>query len=124
MAVAPEPPSTTKLGRIDLLRQPLVKAPSARLATFTYEILDLLEAGEPNLPGFYRDFRPTGSCAVIYPHCGEVCTESLAASYYQLLARLDGTVPAKSIAPDCGLDREETLEFLQFAIAEGIVILA
>jgi hypothetical protein len=124
MAVPPVIPSVKTLERIDPLRKPLVKASSARLTTFTYEILDLLEAGEPSLPEFYGAFRPTGSFAVIYPHSGEVCTESLAEPYYHLLQRLNGTTPARAIAADCGLDVEEAREFLHFAIAEGIVALA
>lgn len=124
MAVPPETPSAKTLSRIDLLHHPLVKATSARLATFTYEILELLEAGEPSLPEFYGAFRPSGSHAVIYPHDGEVCTESLATPYYSLLERLNGAALTATILPECGLDADEAREFLQFAIEEGIVTLA
>jgi hypothetical protein len=38
-----------------------------------------------------------------------------------LLERLDGTTPAHSIASDLAIPLDEAREFLEFAVAEGIV---
>jgi hypothetical protein len=105
----------------NLLEIPLAVTASARLARFSYEILDLLETGEPNLPELCSALEPTGSWAVIYPKDGEVFTESLAEPYFNLLERLDGTVPASLVAAELALSLGESVEFLEFALAEGIV---
>jgi hypothetical protein len=65
-----------------------------------------------------------GSFAAIYPRGGEVATESLAEPYYRLLERLDGVTPADRIAADLAIPPDEAREFLEFAVAEGIVIIA
>lgn len=104
-----------------LLNLPLFTADSARLARFSYEILDLLEAGEPDLPELFLTLEPTGSTAVIYPKGGDIFTESLAESYYNLLKRLDRTAPVSLVAAELKLPDEEVIEFLEFALEEGIV---
>jgi len=122
MAVPPRLPSRRDLARIDVLRRPLSVAGSTRLAEFSYEILDLLESGEPDPPHIQGTLRPDGSFAAIYPHGGEVATESIAEPYYRLLERLDGATPAGVIAAQIGIPPEEAREFLAFAAAEGIVV--
>ncbi len=123
MSVAPVLPTGRELARADLLRGPITLSPSTRLVVFNYEILDLMEAGEPNLWQIFETLRPVGSFAVIYPRGGEVATESLAESYYRLLERLDGAVPAEGAAADLDISPAEAREFLKFAAAEGIVSL-
>jgi hypothetical protein len=122
MAVPPKLPGRRQRERIDLLRQPLLCAPSAHLATFTYEIGDVLDAGEPDLPRLHATMRPVGSHAVIYPCGGEVRTESLAEPWYRLLQRLDGRTPAAEIASSLGIADGEAREFLAVALTEGIVV--
>jgi hypothetical protein len=124
LAVPPKLPSRRELARIDFLRCPLAVSASTRLVVFSYEILELLEAGEPNLPNLCGRLRASGSFAVLYPHAGEVATESLAEPYYRLLEGLDGATPARTIARDLGIPFDEAREFLAFAAAEGIVCLA
>jgi radical SAM superfamily enzyme YgiQ (UPF0313 family) len=123
MSVAPVLPSGRKPARTDLLRRPLTVPPSTRLAVFNYEILDLLDSGEPDLWRIFEALRPVGSFAVIYPRGGEVVTESLAEPYYRLLERLNGGGPAGPIAAELAIPPDEALEFLEFAAAEGIVTL-
>ncbi len=123
MAVPPQLPTDVELSATNLLQSPLVKAESARLAIFSYEILELLEAGEPNLNEFASYFQPCGSYAAIYPIAGRVATESLAEPYYRLMERLDGVTPAGRIAAELKIPTDEALEFLGFAAAEGIVVL-
>lgn len=123
MSKAPVLPSERKIARIDLLRHPLTVTASTRLAVFNYEILELLDAGEPNLWQIFETLRPVGSFAVIYPRFGEVATESLAEPYYRLLESLDGTVTAGRLAAGLAINPGEALEFLKFAVAEGIVTL-
>jgi hypothetical protein len=124
LAVPPKVLSRRELARIDLLSQPLVIAASTRLAVFSYEILELLDVGEPDLQYLCSSLQPTGSFAAIYPRSGEVATESLAEPYFHLLKRLDGTLTARRIAKELALPLEDAREFLAFAVAEGIVCLA
>jgi radical SAM superfamily enzyme YgiQ (UPF0313 family) len=121
LAVPPRLLSRRELSRIDFLGRPLIVAASTRLAVFSYEILDLLDAGEPDLPYLCGRLRASGSFAAIYPHSGEIATESLAEPYFRLLERLDGTTPAHSIAASLVIPLDEVREFLEFAVAEGIV---
>ncbi|MHC1699135.1 MAG: radical SAM protein [Geobacteraceae bacterium] len=124
LAVPPKSLSRRELTRFDLLRQPLILAASTRLAAFSYEILDLLDAGEPDLPYICGRLQASGSYAAIYPHSGEVATESLAEPYFRLLKRLDGASSARAIAADLAIPPDEAREFLTFALAEGIICLA
>ena len=122
LLAAPPPPLSEKaLKRIDLLARPLALASSATLARFSYEILDILEAGDIELPAFASCFKPAESWAVIYPAEGEVRTESLSKPYFDLLQALDGKRAAKAICPDISLPGAEAYPFLEFAAAEGIV---
>ncbi|MBP1752410.1 MAG: Radical domain protein [Geobacteraceae bacterium] len=123
LSVAPDLPSEQDLSRIDLLRCPFTVPASTRLAVFNYEILDLLDAGEPNLREIVETLERVGSFAAIYPRGGEVATESLAEPYYRLLERLDGVTPAERIAGDLALPRTEARAFLEFAAEEGIIAL-
>lgn len=122
LAAPPELPTDRELERTDLLSRPLAVAPSTRLAAFNYEIFDLLEAGDIDLIEFTDCFSPTGSCAAIYPRGGDVYTESLDPRFFSLLQRLDGLSPAAPLLPELDLDPEEAASFLEFAAAEGIVM--
>jgi radical SAM superfamily enzyme YgiQ (UPF0313 family) len=121
MAVPPLPPDDEQLLQLDLLSLPLQRAASLTLLPFHYEILDILESGEPDLVWIAKQLKKTGSWAAIYPAHGEVCTESLIRPYYRLLEELDGTQKAGQIAARLKISAEDALEFLQFAMAEGMV---
>ena len=41
---------------------------------------------------------------------------------FLLLERLDGRTLLRVIAEELGMEREEALSFLEFAVAEGIVV--
>ena len=120
LAPQPELPTDRDLERSDLLAERFALAPGARLARFSYEIFDILEAGEIDLREFTACFSPSSSCAVIYPRAGEVFTESLVEPYFRLLERLDGTTPAGEIAASLAIPAAEAASFLDFAAAEGI----
>ena len=124
LAAPPMPPSERELRKVDLLARPLALAPSASLAPFNYEILDILEAGDLELPAFASCFKQAASYAVIYPAEGEVRTESLSEPYFQLLQALDGKRAAKALCKDLSLPVSEARPFLEFAVAEGIAVLA
>ena len=121
LAAPPVPPAGQALKKLDLLRRPLSLAPSATLARFNYEILDILEAGDLELAGFAACFRPARSFAVIYPAQGQVCTESLSHAYFELLSNLDGKSPARALCTRLRLSGDEALAFLEFAVSEGIL---
>lgn len=122
--LAPPPPLPTdrELAGRDLLGTAFSLAPTARLAHFSYEIVDILEAGEVDLASFRDCFTPSGSWAVIYPRAGDVYTEPLLESYAKFLQGLDGADRAGAAASRAGLGRDEAREFLDFAAAEGIVV--
>jgi radical SAM superfamily enzyme YgiQ (UPF0313 family) len=113
----PEVISSTK----SFLDLQLRLAPTARLATFHYEILEILEAGVADVRGFCDSLQQTGSRAVIYPTTEGVCTESVSEEYFRLLEQLDGSNPALHTVTRLGIPTEEALVFLEFAMQEGIV---
>lgn len=121
MATPPELPAEKKLARMDPAKLPLKLAGSARLATFSHEIMDVLEAGTADLGELAAACSPTGSTAVIYPKNGQVLTESLFTAYFQLLERLDGKRNAGEIAKKLGIPAADTASFLEFALLEGII---
>ncbi len=123
MAVPPELPTDRELGQLPLLEVPWQVSSATQLASFNYEIFDLLEAGEPDLPAFADCFSPSGSWAAIYPRGDEVFTESIAEPYFNLLRQLDGSAPAGRIADTLEIPTAEAASFLEFAAAEGIVSL-
>jgi hypothetical protein len=118
----PELPTERELAQMDLAGTRFARAQSGRLARFHYEITDILETGEVDLREFVRCFRKSGSYAAIYPRADEVMTESLAEPFYRLLERLDGRTPLGCLVTELGMDREEALSFMEFAVAEGIVV--
>lgn len=124
LATPPTPPTPRELKKIDLLRHPLWLAPSATLAKFNYEILDILEAGDMELPAFASCFKSADSFAIIYPAQGEVCTESVSEPYFQLLLALDGKRPALALCQELSLSKAEALSFLEFAISEAIITIS
>jgi hypothetical protein len=106
-----------------LLEQTCRLAPSTRLAGFHYEIYDLLEAGEPDIRAFADYFKPSGSWVAIYPHSGEIRTESFAKPFFQLLEQLNSHTPTGQIAAGLHIPADEARSFLEFAIEEGIILL-
>ncbi|WP_306534454.1 B12-binding domain-containing radical SAM protein [Geobacter sp.] len=122
LAPAPELPTDRSLAGMTILDQPLRLAPSVRLARFSYEITDLLEVGDVDLREICSCFSPGRSWAVIYPRGNDIFTESLIEPYFLLLEGLDGREAAGVAASRLGLPRDEVAEFLEFAAAEGIVI--
>lgn len=121
MAVPPIPPDDHQLLQLDLMAMQLKRADSLTLLPFHYEILDILDSGEPDLAWISKQLPKTGSWAAIYPAHGEVCTESLIKPYYRLLEELDGTRTAGAIAKQLRIPVADALEFLQFAMAEGLI---
>jgi len=99
-------------------------AVSAGLATFNYEILELLEAGHADLKALAASLSPDGSYAVIYPKGGEIRTESIDLPYYRLLEKLDARKTAGEITAELGIPAEDAASFLEFALLEGIVVAA
>ncbi len=98
-------------------------ADSARLAHFHYEIQDILDSGEPNISSLYQKLQPAGSHAVIYPNNGYVCTESLDPAFYAVLEQFDGKTTTEKLLHKLGLTLDDTLEFIVFAMEEGIIVL-
>lgn len=122
MAVPPQPPDDAELQRLDLMSLPLQRSSSLTLLPFHYEIVDVLESGEPDLAWMTKHLKPAGSWAAIYPAHGEVCTESLIKPYYRLLEGLDGNQPSGQVAAKLKIPADDASEFLQFALAEGMVV--
>jgi len=122
LSSVPDLPDEDTLEKLPLLDLPARLAPSARLARFSYEILDILDSGEPDIRSFSRQHRQTGSWAVIYPGSDGIATESLIKPYYRLLELQDGITPCGKLAARMNIPADEALSFLQFAAAEGILL--
>jgi hypothetical protein len=104
-----------------LLQTELRRSETTRMATFSYEILDILETGAADVRVISDILRQTCSWALIYPTAEGVFTESVSELYFRLLEQLDGATPAGSVAERLGIPADEAREFLEFALAEGIV---
>lgn len=123
LQIPPPPlPTERELQQMHLLDNPWQLAPSTRLAAFQYEILDILEAGAPEVRAFAEHFSASGSWAIIYPGSDGICTESIDESYFRLLEQLDGRTPSGRIAARLGTPVDEAMEFLRFAAGEGIIV--
>lgn len=108
--------------RMALPELPARLAPAARLVRLNYEILDILQAGEPDVRSFSRQAARCGSWVLLYPAADGVRTESLIEPYFRLLQRLDGRTPCGAIAASLGIPAPEALSFLRFAAAEGVAL--
>ncbi len=117
----PIPPAKQELRKLKIMEAAWRLAPSARLAAFHFEILDILEAGAPDLRAFVDHFAASGSWAIIYPGAEGVCTESVDESYFRLLEKLDDRTPVGQIAAQLGIAAAEASAFLKFAATEGII---
>ncbi|PLX92134.1 MAG: B12-binding domain-containing radical SAM protein [Desulfuromonas sp.] len=105
----------------DCWDRPLHLAPAVHLVSFAYEILDLLEMGEPDLEQIFRLFRPVGSTALFLRRNGEVICESLEEEMRRLLLGCDGKRSPKEIF--AGAVREDVgREIVAFAVDEGILV--
>lgn len=119
---APDLPDERTVETLPLLDLPARLAPSTRLAQFHYEILDILEAGEPDIRTFSDQFRQSGSWAVIYPGRDGIASESLIKPYFRLLELQDSLTPCGTLSARLKIPADEALSFLQFAAAEGILL--
>lgn len=124
MAVPPVPPGDDELLQLDPLKLSLLRASSLTLLPFHFEIVDVLESGEPDLAWMTKHLKQSGSWAAIYPAHGEVCTESLIKPYYRLLEALDGKQSSGQVADRLRIPADDALELLQFALAEGMVVVS
>jgi hypothetical protein len=116
------PPAATPPDSGTPMNTPFCLAPGVRLATFHYDILELLDAGEPDLRLLARRLHPCGSHAVIYACCGEIRTESLPEPCYRFLKRLDGEALPRVIAADLAVSADDADRLLRFALAEGVIL--
>jgi radical SAM superfamily enzyme YgiQ (UPF0313 family) len=120
LAAVPEPLDETCL--LQVLEHPGRLADSTRLVTFKNEILDILEACEPDLRKLNNLVAKTGSWAVIYPSPDGIRTESLIEPYFRLLENLNGKTNCGKIAERLDIPEDEAIDFLEFAILEGIIV--
>ena len=122
------PPPRLPEGRILKGRRMLdVRAqlsPSTKLARFHYDIIEILEAGEPDLRNFTKQHVPRPSWAAIYPTTQGVFTESLAEAHYRFLVQMDGVTPCSTISARLHIPTEEAREFVEFALNEGMITLS
>ncbi|MBT1073326.1 B12-binding domain-containing radical SAM protein [Pelotalea chapellei] len=123
-ASLPSPLNEQELQQLQVLDLTCQLASSTRMASFNYEILDILEAGEPIIRTFIEHHQKHGSHAVIYPTHDGIATESLIEPYYRLLEHLDPKTPCRQIAAQLNIPKDEAASFLEFALAEGIIIKA
>ena len=115
----PAPPE--KLAGRDLWTTHWRVASTVRLVRFAYEVVDLLEMGEPDLEQFSELFRPVGSVALFARRGREVLCESLQEDFLKLLEGSNGTRTPKEIFAG-SLSRAQGEEIVSFAVAEGLLV--
>jgi hypothetical protein len=96
-------------------------ASTVRLVRFAYEVIDLLEMGEPDLEQFTELFRPVGSVALFARRGTEVFCESLQEDFLKLLEGSDGSRSPREIFAG-SLSRAQGEEIVSFAVAEGLLV--
>lgn len=96
-------------------------ASTVRLVRFAYEVVDLLEMGEPDIEQFTELFRPVGSVALFARRGGEVLCESLQEDFLKLLEGSNGTRSPREIFAG-SLSRAQGEEIVSFAVAEGLLV--
>jgi len=121
LGVETEPaPAETLRGR-DLWTTRWRMASTFRLVRFAYEVIDLLEMGEPDLEQFTELFRPVGSVALFVRRGAEVVCESLQEDFLKLLEGSDGSRSPQEIFAG-SLSRAQGEEIVSFAVAEGLLV--
>jgi len=115
-------PAKPPRGRKGILATPLRRSDSLQMASFNYEILEIVEAGAPDIRWMSEHLKPQRSFAAIYPNGNSVCTESFDEAYYRLLESLDGRRDAGELAIKAGINVKDATEFLLFAVNEGLVV--
>lgn len=95
-------------------------APSARIAGFTYDIDELLQYGEPNIPRMFKQLSQSGSQAVMYRSGRFIHTESLDTPYIHLLKQISISGKLSDLSAS-KLTRDQITDFIQFALREGII---
>ena len=106
-----------------LLEKSLSLSPSVRLASFSYDIQEILDFGAPDVRRLADCLKPCGSHAVIYSSSRGVHSESLTASQYRLLELMDGRTVVSAIIASLGITAGDAVNFLELAVAEGIILL-
>ncbi|MDD2366836.1 MAG: B12-binding domain-containing radical SAM protein [Desulfuromonadaceae bacterium] len=96
-------------------------APSVHIINFSYDIEELLDFGEPQIPRMFDQLQQSGSQAFMYLNNGRLCSESIDAPYLTLLENIrdKGYIPPP---PEASLEKSEILEFISFALQEGILL--
>jgi radical SAM superfamily enzyme YgiQ (UPF0313 family) len=107
--------------RDNLWNAPWQVAPSLRMVSFAYEVLDVLEEGEVDLEQFASMLRPVGSTVLFLRRGDWVQTESLAEDFVKLLRGCDGRRTPEEIFAG-SISRKEGEEIVDFAIAEGLLL--
>ncbi len=121
--LAPQPKENHHIPKSDkrLLEQVPALPPSTQLIRLNYEILEILEAGEPDLKYFSTHFSKSGSWVVIYSGTDGIRTESIDEEYFNLLGFIDGRTPCSQLANRAGLTECDAAEFIRFAAEEKII---
>jgi len=104
-----------------MLSAKLRRTAGAHLAAFHYEILEVLDTGAADVREISGTLQQSGSWGVIYPTAEGVFTESVDDAYFRLLEGLDGKRPAGEVVAGLGISAAEAVEFLDFALQEGII---
>lgn len=96
-------------------------APTLRLVSFAYEILDLLEMGEVDLEEFSTLFRPVGSTAMFLRRGDQVWCESLEEDFLKMLLGCDGSSTPEEIFAG-SIPQAQGREIVEFAVHEGLLL--
>lgn len=120
--MSPLPLSTgRKLSGRNIPDARLLLSDSAFVVEFHFDILEILDCGAADAGYITEALRPSRCCAVLYPSVDGVRTEVLDSSYARLLQNLNGSLGVRDAIRGTGLPWNEAVEFISFALEEGIL---
>ncbi len=93
--------------------------PAVRIQSFNFDLEELEEFGGESLPRLSKKLKRSPSYGIFLQQQGEPLVESLQDEFARLLLHADGKRQTMDLLR--GLSRQEGLELLQFAVAQGVL---
>jgi hypothetical protein len=98
------------------------RSPGTFTLTLGYALDDLLQVGEVNLEEFLAIYKPERTDLVVYNAAGEIKSVILDPPWHAILMAFDGITPLHRVSGVAGVNKTDLAEFLDFAIAETIIV--
>ncbi|SHJ27643.1 Radical SAM superfamily enzyme YgiQ, UPF0313 family [Malonomonas rubra DSM 5091] len=113
-------PATKVPANKQLLKQKWLLNPAVKIQHFNYELEELEAFGGDPLPRLFRKLAESANYGIFLQQNGELIAEGLQDEFARLLLRADGNTQTADLLR--GFPREEGVELLGFAVAQGILL--